>query len=186
MRREQALLRLVPGGPQGPDLNRWFAVHLGRFHFARMGPAACAWPALAVLVITLVDEILYRLGFFAAPLDRVELSARLAVAMLVLMAGSVMTLSNLRHLWFDWSANDSPSRLEQLSDLLLCVVLHATPIFLLFFLVLSHPADVASIWKLAGTGAALAACVAVLVMFSVIRRWKAMMRAPVAWPVGRR
>ncbi len=36
-RREQALLRLLPGMPQGPALNRWLALHLSRLHLTAVG-----------------------------------------------------------------------------------------------------------------------------------------------------
>lgn len=36
-RREQALLLLLPGTPQGPALNRWLALHLSRLHLTAVG-----------------------------------------------------------------------------------------------------------------------------------------------------
>ncbi|MBK7614867.1 MAG: hypothetical protein IPJ08_10410 [Burkholderiales bacterium] len=150
-RREQVLLRLLPGAPQGPALNRWLALHLSRLHLLAM---ALQWFTV------------WGLSRLVMPAQRWVWPQHMAEAMLVL--GPLAML----FMWRDWSRLKAPGGGAQVLMAVGAVALAGLG-FVWFA------------WFGYGIGT-LAGLVLALGLPLGAWRWRALQRAPAAWPAGRR
>ncbi len=150
-RREQALLRLLPGIPQGPALNRWLALHLSRLHLT------------AVLLQWLT---VWGLSTLATSAQGADWLRTMAQASLVLSPLAMLLL------WRDWSRLKAPGGGAQVLAVLGTIAL----------------VGAGFVWFgwLGNSVQALAALVLALGLPLGMWRWRALQRAPVAWPAGRR
>lgn len=96
-RREQALLRLLPGSPQGPALNRWLARHLTR----QVVVALLTYGAVLAVV-----QVLF------------ETPAGWRWSVPLLYSGLLLAPWTLLALWRDWSRAGQPAGLSQVGPAL--------------------------------------------------------------------
>ena len=91
-RREQSLLRLLPGSPQGAPLNRWLAARLASVH-------------LAILVMQ-------GLGMFVMS-NLVDSDATAGQAVEMAVSALILSLPLAFTLWRDWASAEAPGGFEQ-------------------------------------------------------------------------
>jgi hypothetical protein len=96
-RREQSLLRLLPGAPQGAQLNRWLALRLAGIHLA---------------VLVLQGLLLAVMGVIASSHGFGGKAVALGLSALLLSAPLVFTL------WRDWANAKAPTGGAPVSTLL--------------------------------------------------------------------
>jgi hypothetical protein len=96
-RREQSLLRLLPGAPQGTQLNRWLALRMAGIHLA---------------VLVLQGLLLAVMGVFASGHVFGGKAVALALSALLLSTPLVFTL------WRDWANAKAPTGGAPVSTLL--------------------------------------------------------------------
>ncbi len=102
LRREQALLRLLPGAPQGPALNRWLALHLSRLHLLSV-----ALQGLTVWILSRLAGTFPGGGWFQHAAEAMLLLGPLAMLLL----------------WRDWSTLKAPGGGTQVQMVLGAVAL---------------------------------------------------------------
>lgn len=159
-RREQALLRLVPGAPGGQQLNHRLARSWGRQHLQLLLAAGVLGAGLCVLLDPAGLGTLWPLR---AP----------ALMAMALPFGALM-------LWRDWSrvATQDGVMLLMMVALLAAEMALAALLWVVFGRTGAVPEDLR--WSLATLTSGLLAAAVVLPW-----RWRRMQQAPVAWPVGR-
>jgi hypothetical protein len=115
-----------------------------------------------------------KVGVYRTPLDLADLFATLTTSVFF---GALVMLYKLTQLWRDWSASGG--------SLHILLLLEIPAVFMLVvpLAINVQVALASSNWMLL---ALIAGGLIVLIPFLMIRRWRAMMRAPVPWPAGRR